>query len=166
MSGRRSAPSLPVIRSRLRFLYFARKHAIFWWPSAVKSSKAKRLICNHRPVGGQYHRKWMTAHSAVATRPHLTPIRDRRYSSEMIIRARIVATMERAQKKTGGVALPGNRMFDVRRFDDLKIHVSGETVNLGKQVLLPGLINAHCHLDYPFLREKIPPQKSFTDWIR
>jgi len=31
---------------------------------------------------------------------------------------------------------------------------------------LPGLINAHCHLDYTCLRGKIPPQKSFTDWIR
>ncbi len=33
-------------------------------------------------------------------------------------------------------------------------------------MLLPGLINAHCHLDYTCLRGKIPPQKSFTDWIR
>jgi len=33
-------------------------------------------------------------------------------------------------------------------------------------VLLPGLINAHCHLDYTCLRGKIPPQDSFTDWIR
>jgi cytosine/adenosine deaminase-related metal-dependent hydrolase len=33
-------------------------------------------------------------------------------------------------------------------------------------VLLPGLINAHCHLDYTSLRGKIPPQKSFTAWIR
>ena len=39
-------------------------------------------------------------------------------------------------------------------------------VDLGEQALLPGLINAHCHLDYTCLRGKIPPQKSFTDWIR
>ena len=32
--------------------------------------------------------------------------------------------------------------------------------------MLPGLINAHCHLDYTGLRGKIPPQKSFADWIR
>src|SRR5207249_5211679 len=31
---------------------------------------------------------------------------------------------------------------------------------------LPGLINAHCHLDYTCLRGEISPQKSFTDWIR
>jgi cytosine/adenosine deaminase-related metal-dependent hydrolase len=39
-------------------------------------------------------------------------------------------------------------------------------VDLGEQALLPGLINAHCHLDYTCLRGKIPRQKSFTDWIR
>ena len=38
--------------------------------------------------------------------------------------------------------------------------------DLGEQALLPGLINAHCHLDYTCLRGKIPRQKSFTDWIR
>src|SRR5206468_11086546 len=32
--------------------------------------------------------------------------------------------------------------------------------------LLPGLINAHCHLDYTCLRCKIPSQKSFADWIQ
>src|SRR5213075_1391677 len=38
--------------------------------------------------------------------------------------------------------------------------------DLGEQALLPGLINAHCHLDYTCLRRKIPREKSFTDWIR
>src|SRR5437764_7390821 len=32
--------------------------------------------------------------------------------------------------------------------------------------MLPGLINAHCHLDYTCLRGQIPPKKSFADWIR
>ena len=39
-------------------------------------------------------------------------------------------------------------------------------MDLGEQILLPGLINAHCHLDYTLLRGQIPPQDSFTDWIR
>jgi aminodeoxyfutalosine deaminase len=33
-------------------------------------------------------------------------------------------------------------------------------------VLLPGLINPHCHLDYTCLRGKILSQESFADWIR
>src|SRR5262249_25503579 len=57
-------------------------------------------------------------------------------------------------------------IVDVGRFDDIKTYNAGNTVDLGEQVLLPGLINAHCHLDYTCLRGKIPPQDSFTDWIR
>jgi len=84
----------------------------------------------------------------------------------MIIRARIVATMDGAPIENGAVAVSGNQIVDVGRFDDIKTRNAGKTVDLGDQVLLPGLINAHCHLDYTCLRGKISPQKSFTDWIR
>ena len=84
----------------------------------------------------------------------------------MIIRARIVVTMDGAPIENGAVAVSGNRIVDVGRFDDIKTHNAGNTLDVGEQVLLPGLINAHCHLDYSCLRGKIPPQKSFTDWIR
>ena len=84
----------------------------------------------------------------------------------MIIRARIVVTMHGAPIENGAVAVSGNRIVDVGRFDDIKTHNAGNTLDVGEQVLLPGLINAHCHLDYSCLRGKIPPQKSFTDWIR
>jgi cytosine/adenosine deaminase-related metal-dependent hydrolase len=84
----------------------------------------------------------------------------------MIIRARIVVTMDGALIENGAVAVLGNRIVDVGRFDDIKTRNAGNTVDLGEQLLLPGLINAHCHLDYTCLRGKIPPQKSFADWIR
>jgi aminodeoxyfutalosine deaminase len=86
--------------------------------------------------------------------------------SDMIIRARIVATMDGAAIENGAVAVSGNRIADVGRFDDVKTRYTGQTVDLGEQTLLPGLINAHCHLDYTCLRNKIPPHRSFTDWIR
>src|SRR4029077_2967882 len=84
----------------------------------------------------------------------------------MIIRARIVVTMCGAPIENGAVAVSGNRIVDVGRFDDVKARNAGNTLDLGEQALLPGLINAHCHLDYTCLRGKIPAQKSFTDWIR
>ena len=83
----------------------------------------------------------------------------------MIIRARIVVTMHGAPIENGAVAVSGNRIVDVGRFDDIKTRNAGKAVDLGEQVLLPGLINAHCHLDYTCLRGKIAPRKSFTDWI-
>jgi cytosine/adenosine deaminase-related metal-dependent hydrolase len=84
----------------------------------------------------------------------------------MIIRARTVVTMDGAPIDNGAVAISGNRIADVGKFDEITSGKAGEIVDLGEQALLPGLINAHCHLDYTCLRGKIPPQKSFADWIR
>jgi len=84
----------------------------------------------------------------------------------MIIRARTVVTMDGAPIDNGAVAVSGNQIVDVGKFEEIKTRNAGEIVDLGEQALLPGLINAHCHLDYTCLRGKIPPQKSFTDWIR
>jgi cytosine/adenosine deaminase-related metal-dependent hydrolase len=66
----------------------------------------------------------------------------------------------------GAVAIAGNEIAGVGRFVEVKARHGGDVLDLGEQILLPGLINAHCHLDYTLLRGKIPPQKSFTDWIR
>src|SRR5437016_9935839 len=84
----------------------------------------------------------------------------------MIVRARIVVTMDGPPIENGAAAILGDRIVDVGTFDGVKARNSGEVVDLGEQALLPGFINAHCHLDYTCLRGKIPRQKSFTDWIR
>ena len=84
----------------------------------------------------------------------------------MIIRARTVVTMDGAPIDNGAVAVYGNQIADVGKFDDIRARNVDEIVDLGEQALLPGLINAHCHLDYTCLRGKVPPQKSFADWIR
>ncbi len=85
----------------------------------------------------------------------------------MIIRARAVVTMDGAPIENGAVAVSGNRVIAVGKFSEVSAaYSSQEIIDLGEQVLLPGLINAHCHLDYTCLRGKIRPQKSFADWIR
>src|SRR5437899_5693778 len=85
----------------------------------------------------------------------------------MIIRARVVITMYGPPIENGAVAVSGDRIADVGKFPEISArHAGEEIVDLGEQTLLPGLINAHCHLDYTCLRGKIPRQKSFTDWIR
>jgi cytosine/adenosine deaminase-related metal-dependent hydrolase len=84
----------------------------------------------------------------------------------MILRARFVVTMNGAPIENGAVATSDERIIDVGSFAEVKARNPGEIVDLGEQALLPGLINAHCHIDYTCLRGKIAPQKSFTDWIR
>jgi len=83
----------------------------------------------------------------------------------MILRARTVATMDGAPIENGAVAVTGERIADVGQFADVIKRNTGEITDLGEQILLPGLINAHCHLDYTCLRGKIPPPNSFTEWI-
>jgi cytosine/adenosine deaminase-related metal-dependent hydrolase len=84
----------------------------------------------------------------------------------MIIRARIVVTMDGPPIENGAVVVEGNRIVDVGTFAEVKARNASEILDLGEQALLPGLINAHCHLDYTCLRRMIQSQESFTDWIR
>ena len=60
----------------------------------------------------------------------------------------------------------GNRVTRVGRWKDVTAEDRAGAVDLGETVLLPGLVNAHCHLDYTSMAGKFPPQKSFTDWIK
>ena len=85
----------------------------------------------------------------------------------MIIRAGIVITMDGPPIENGAVAISGNQIIDVGTFPKVSArHRGKKIVDLGEKALLPGFINAHCHLDYTCLRGKIPPRKTFTDWIR
>jgi len=83
----------------------------------------------------------------------------------MIVRASIVVTMDGAPIPDGAVRVRGNRIVEVRKFSEIA-SANDELIDLGERVLLPGLINAHCHLDYTCLCGKIPRERSFTDWIR
>ncbi len=84
----------------------------------------------------------------------------------MIIRARTVVTMDGAPIDNGAVEVHGDTIASVGRWAELGRSSSGDVVDLGESALLPGLINAHCHLDYTCLRGAIARQPSFTDWIR
>ncbi len=58
------------------------------------------------------------------------------------------------------------RIGAVGRWADLRRDWSGPVEDLGEQTLLPGLINAHCHLDYTGMRGAIMPPESFSAWIQ
>jgi cytosine/adenosine deaminase-related metal-dependent hydrolase len=83
----------------------------------------------------------------------------------MIFRARTVVSMEGPPIEDGAVAVRGNRILAVGSFRDVSRLYPGKSTDLGEQVLLPGLINAHCHLDYTIMRKAILYQNSFTRWV-
>jgi len=83
----------------------------------------------------------------------------------MILRARVVLPISRPPVEDGAVLIAGNRIVQVSPWKDFS-SAHGDVVDLGETILMPGLINAHCHLDYTDMAGLMPPQKSFTDWIR
>jgi len=84
----------------------------------------------------------------------------------MIYRARTVVTMDGPPIENGAVAVHDGTTKAVGRFDEVSRLLHDDTIDLGERVILPGLINAHCHLDYSMMRYAISPQKSFAEWIK
>ncbi|MFO1486933.1 MAG: amidohydrolase family protein [Verrucomicrobiota bacterium] len=84
----------------------------------------------------------------------------------MIVRARVVLPLSRPPIQDGAVLIYGNRVARVGRWKDLSGDDRDEVFDLGDSILLPGLVNAHCHLDYTDMAGQFPPQKTFTDWIK
>ncbi len=84
----------------------------------------------------------------------------------MILRARVVLPLSSPPIQDGAVLIYGNRVARVGRWKDLSGDDRDEVVDLGDTVLLPGLVNAHCHLDYTDMAGQFPTQKYFTDWIK
>jgi cytosine/adenosine deaminase-related metal-dependent hydrolase len=41
-----------------------------------------------------------------------------------------------------------------------------QEVDLGAAAIMPGLVNAHTHLELSFLRDEVPPASEFVSWIR
>jgi len=88
----------------------------------------------------------------------------------MILRAKIVLPVTAPPIEDGAVLVVGNKIRAVMRWKEVLDHSSllkrHPLVDLGEVILLPGLVNAHCHLDYTDMGGEIsPPKNGFTEWI-
>ena len=83
----------------------------------------------------------------------------------MILRARTVLPVSQPPIENGAVVISGNRIRAVAPWPELKLEADEPVLDLGDVILLPGLVNAHCHLDYTDMAGELPPPKTFTDWI-
>jgi cytosine/adenosine deaminase-related metal-dependent hydrolase len=84
----------------------------------------------------------------------------------MLYLADVVLPIASPPISRGAVRVEGSEIIAVGSASDLP-PLPGETVtDLGASTLLPGLINAHCHLDYTRFKGTIAPKQSFTEWIK
>ena len=84
----------------------------------------------------------------------------------IVLRARDVLPVGQPAIHNGAVGISRNRIVAVGRWRDLSKRHAERTFDLGSVVLLPGLVNAHCHLDYTHMAGEFPPPTVFTDWLR
>jgi cytosine/adenosine deaminase-related metal-dependent hydrolase len=83
----------------------------------------------------------------------------------MILRARTILPVSSPPIENGAVVISRDRIQAAGAWRDIKAHSNGEVVDLGEMTVMPGLINAHCHLDYTDMAGQLPPPPSFIDWI-
>ncbi len=66
--------------------------------------------------------------------------------------------------ENGELIIDGEKIMAINSTPSEKF--SGETIDLSDSLILPGFINAHCHLSLSGLKGKIPQGLPFVDWIR
>jgi cytosine/adenosine deaminase-related metal-dependent hydrolase len=81
------------------------------------------------------------------------------------LRTRVILPVAQPAIEDGAVFISRGRIRAIGRWRDLRRTAPESVHDLGEAVLLPGLINAHCHLDYTDMAGAIPPPKNFLSWI-
>ncbi len=78
------------------------------------------------------------------------------------LRARIVYPVDQPPIEGGVVTIEGDRIVSVGPH-----RAESNTTDLGDVALLPGLVNAHTHLEFSDLRQPLGhPGIGIVDWIR
>ena len=81
-------------------------------------------------------------------------------------RCRTLVTMDGAPIDNGAFVVNGTRFVRTGKASEILRDHRGEVVDLGEVAAMPGLINAHCHLDYTLMRGALLPAKSFSRWVK
>ncbi len=85
----------------------------------------------------------------------------------LVLFAKYILTLDSPQPiEDGFVLIQAGRILQVGRRKDLVFSPLVRVLDLGDTVLLPGLINAHCHLDFTRFKGKVPRRESFREWLR
>src|SRR5947209_19690054 len=82
-------------------------------------------------------------------------------SSPWTLTARWVFPVSSPPLPRGSVTIAGERIVAVEPFGTRRADL-----DLGDVAVMPGLVNAHTHLDLSGMRGLAPPSPDFPDWLR
>ncbi len=84
-----------------------------------------------------------------------------------LYRGRCLIPMTGPAINDGGLAIRGSEVIAVGSWDELQTEHSGALrKDLGEVIIMPGLINAHCHLDYTMMKGALFGDGTFSAWIQ
>ena len=78
-------------------------------------------------------------------------------------RASWVVPISGSPIRDGWVTVDGGRVLALGQ---RRAAPASDERDLGDVVLMPGLVNAHTHLELSYLRDAVPPSSSFVGWVR
>ena len=84
----------------------------------------------------------------------------------MILRARVIVPVNRRPIANGAVEIRRGRITKVAAWRDFSATRNNQIYDLGDVALMPGLVNAHCHLEYTDLAGELLAPKLFSDWLK
>lgn len=84
----------------------------------------------------------------------------------VLLRADTVLPISRSPIRDGAVLVAGSRILKVGSWSEFASCRPQRVLEFGDVLLMPGLVNAHCHLDYTLMAGQFPPPRVFTDWLK
>lgn len=85
--------------------------------------------------------------------------------TEIILKARYVLASPDKVIDNGAVVINGDRINSTASFEALNEDQKSEVIDFGNAAILPGLVNAHVHLELTNLHGLIIADKSLISWI-
>ncbi len=88
-------------------------------------------------------------------------------TQRLVLFAKTIITMDRPRPiEDGFVLVQGHRILQVGKRKDFYFRPATRMLDLGETILVPGFINAHCHLDYTNFKGRVRYQGGFRQWLR
>ena len=83
--------------------------------------------------------------------------------TSLLVRAAWVCPVVAPPLADGWVLARGDRIAAIGQGHDAP--PADRVIDLGPAVVLPGLVNAHTHLELSWLRGQVPPAADFLSWV-